>query len=101
MSEDMSNIVELLDEDDNVVRFEHMATVEYEGGYYICMMPIDEEESDDEEGDIVIMKIEEDNEGNECYVTVDDEAVEEAVFEKFLALMDEDEADDEEEDEQE
>ena len=60
-------------------------------------MVLDEEHDNDEEGEVVIMKIEYDGEGGECYVTVDDEALQETVFEKFLALMEEaDEADEDE-----
>ena len=43
------------------------------------------------------MKIEDDGEDGECYVTVDDEALQETVFEKFLALMEEAEEADEDE----
>ena len=35
------------------------------------------------------MKIEQDEDGNECYVYVEDEELQETVFEKFLALMEE------------
>ena len=49
-------------------------------------------ETDDEgEVSVVIMKIEQDDEGNDCYVCVEDEALQEVLFEKFLKLMDEQE----------
>lgn len=86
-----SNIIELIDEDGESVSFEHLATLEHEGNYYIALMVLDEENQDDEEGEVVIMKIEQDDEGNECYVYVEDEDVQEAVFDKFLQLMEEEE----------
>ncbi len=91
-----SNIIELIDENGESVSFEHLATLEHEGGYYIALMVLDEEHhEEDDEGEVVIMKIEQDDDGNECYVYVEDEDVQEAVFDKFLQLMEEEEAEDE------
>ena len=87
MSE-QSNIIELIDETGEAVSFEHLATIEHEGSYYIALMVIDEEGSE-EEGEVVIMKIEEDEDGGECYVCVEDEQEQEDVFVKFLKLMEE------------
>ena len=93
--ENESNIIELIDDETGAaVPFEHLATIEHEGEYYIALMVIDEEEGNDEEGEVVIMKIEADDEGNECYVCVEDEELQETVFAKFLQLMEE--AEDEE-----
>lgn len=83
------NIVELIDEDGNVVEFEHLATIEHEGEYYIALVAADE--SDDEETEVVIMKIEGD-EDNETYVPVEDDALQAVIFEKFIALMGEEDA---------
>lgn len=92
------NIIDLIDDETGEsVSFEHLATIEHEGESYIALMVIDEENDNDEEGEVVIMKIEDDGEGGECYVTVDDEALQETVFEKFLALMEEAEEADEDE----
>lgn len=91
-----SNIIELIDENGESVSFEHLATLEHEGEYYIALMVLDEEHhEEDDEGEVVIMKIEQDDDGNECYVYVEDEDVQETVFEKFLQLMEEEEAEDE------
>lgn len=87
--EEENNIIELIDENGEAVQFEHLATLEHEGEYYIALMLLDEEHHvEDDEGEVVIMKIEEED-GEECYVYVEDEAVQEAVFTKFLALMEE------------
>ena len=85
-----SNIIELIDDETGAtVPFEHLATIEHEGEYYIALMLIEEEDANDDEGEVVIMKIEADDEGNECYVCVEDEDLQETVFEKFLQLMEE------------
>jgi len=49
-----------------------------------------DEEQDDEEGEVLILKIEKDPETDEdIYVSVDDEEISQAVFDKFVAMMDE------------
>ncbi len=84
---EMDNIVELLDEDDNVVRFEHIITLEHEGEKYALLSPVDDLE-DVEEGDVVIMRIEEGDE-QDAYVGIEDEELLEAVFQKYLRIVEE------------
>lgn len=96
MSEQENNIIELIDENGEAVQFEHLATLEHEGKYYIALMLLDDEHSvEDDEGEVVIMEIVQDGE-EETYVMVEDEDLQETVFEKFLALMEEAEDDGEE-----
>lgn len=95
-----NNIIELVDENGETVQFEHLATLEYEGEYYIALMVLDEEHhTEDDEGEVVIMKIAKDENGEECYEYVEDEDLQEVVFEKFLQLMQEQESFVDEEDE--
>lgn len=90
MQENNENIIELIDESGEAVQFEHLATLEHEGEYYIALMLLDDEHHiEDDEGEVVIMKIETDENDNECYVSVEDDALTEVIFEKFLALMEE------------
>ena len=84
------DIVELIDEDGNEVSFEHLMTLEYEGKSYICLAPIEPME-DVEEDELVIMRIETDEDGNDYYATVDTEAELDAVFEKYLEIAEADE----------
>ncbi|MBQ8109976.1 MAG: Holliday junction resolvase RuvX [Clostridia bacterium] len=84
------DIVELVDEDGNAVRFEHLMTLEHEGKPYICLVPVDPME-DVEEDELVIMRIETDADGNDVYATVDDEAELDSVFEKYLEIAEADE----------
>lgn len=101
MSENQeNNIIELVDENGETVQFDHLATLEHEGEYYIALMVLDEDHhQEDDEGEVVIMKIAKDEGGEECYEYVEDEDLQEAVFEKFLQLMQEQETFVEEEDE--
>ena len=91
MSENQdSNIIELVDDNGETVQFEHLATLEHEGEYYIALMVLDEDHhEEDDEGEVVIMKIAKDDEGEECYEYVEDENLQEVIFEKFLQLMEE------------
>ncbi|MBQ6951767.1 MAG: DUF1292 domain-containing protein [Clostridia bacterium] len=85
-------IIELTDEDGVVNQFEYLTTIQYEGEEYIVLMLVEDEEQDDEEGEVLILKIEKDPETDEdIYVSVDDEAVSQAVFEQFIAMMDNEE----------
>jgi len=83
--EDMDNIIELTDEDGNVVPFELLDIIEYEDGQYAVLAPADDEDAECETEDIVILKAESGAEDDEytTYVSVEDEDVEEAVFELF------------------
>ena len=84
------DIVELVDEDGQAVRFEHLMTLEHEGKAYICLVPVDEME-DVGEDELVILRIETDQDGNDVYATVEDDAELDAVFEKYLEIAEADE----------
>lgn len=87
-------IIELTDEDGVTTQFEYLTTIDHEGELYVVLMVAEDEdeEEDDEEGEVLILKIEKDPETDEdIYVSVDDEEISQAVFDKFLAMMDEEE----------
>jgi len=90
------NVVELVDENDNTVRFEHLMTVEHEGDAYALLVPIDPVE-DVGEDEVVILRIEEGDDGDDTYVGIEDEALLEAVFAKYLEIAEEEEDEDGEE----
>lgn len=85
-------IVELTDEDGVTSQFEYLTTIDHEGELYVVLMLLEDEEHDDDEGEVLVLKIEKDPETDEdIYVTVDDESISQAVFTKFVAMMDEEE----------
>ena len=85
-------IIELTDEDGVTSQFEYLTTIDHEGELYVVLMLLGDEEQDDEEGEVLILKIEKDPETDEdIYVSVDDDDISQAVFDKFLAMMDEEE----------
>jgi uncharacterized protein YrzB (UPF0473 family) len=73
--EEETSILTLTDENGNDVDFEYMDSIEYGGKEYLVLMPA-EEDSDE----IVILEIEPVDEETENYLSVDDEAVLNAVF---------------------
>ena len=84
------NVIELIDEEGNEVSFEHLMTLEHEGKQYICLAPVEPME-DVEEDELVILRIETDEDGNDCYATVETDEELEAVFEKYLEIVEADE----------
>jgi len=90
-----NNLVELIGEDGTPVQFEHLMTLEHAGKTYVLLTPA-EPETPDEEGSVVIMCIGTDDQGEECYILEEDEEVLDAVFNRFLEIMEEEEEDDEE-----
>ena len=78
--EELENLVYLSDEDGNEVAFEYLDSVEYKGDEYVVLISTDE---DDDE--VVILKVEPtpDDEEEEDFVTVESEAVAQAVFDIF------------------
>lgn len=86
---DQENLVELVDEEGNEVTFEHLMTLEHKGKSYICLVPAEPME-DVEEDELVIMRIETDDEGNDYYATIDSDEELEEVFDKYLEIAEAD-----------
>ena len=82
-NEELDNIIVLNDEEGKEVEFEFLDLVELDGEEYVVLLPIEDEESE-EEGEVVILKVEDtENEEEESYVSVDDEEILNQVFEIF------------------
>lgn len=93
-------VVELIGEDGVHVLFEHLMTIEHKNESYLMLTPL-EPENEHEEGMVYILRIDKDDKGIDCYVAVEDEDLQNEVYERFLALMaemEEDEDDEEGED---
>lgn len=78
------DIVELIDENGEKTLFEHLATLEYKGESYLALC---DPEADDEDLEVFILKIEQDENGEDVY-TVPDDDVADAVFEQLVKLSD-------------
>ena len=87
------NIIELTDENGETTQFEYLATIEHEDKLYVALMLLEgaADEENEDEGEVLILEIAKDENGEDVYVSVEDDAVSEQVFNKFLAMMDEEE----------
>ncbi len=91
MNEEMeSNIVELTDEEGQTTEFEYLTTIEHKNESYVILLAPQEEDNEDE-GEVVILKIQTDENGEDTYVSCESDEVEQEVFELFMEQMDEEE----------
>ncbi len=88
MSEEYgNNFVVLTDENGKEIELEHLDTVEYNGQTYMAFIPA---EMDVEEAyELLIMKIELEEDGEEALVTLDDEDEEAEMFQIFSERLEE------------
>lgn len=98
MSEEYGNdFITLIDDDGKEIELEHLDTVEYNNQTYMAFLPADM--SLDDAYELIIMKIELADDGEEYLVTLDDEEEEEEMFQIFSERLEETfEDEDEEED---
>ena len=88
--EELSDVVELVDDTGRTLRFYQIGAMDYKDEFYVFFQPA-EEIPGTEEDDVIIFKSGDDN-GNEVLLPIEDEALLEEVFEEFCRMMDEDEA---------
>lgn len=84
LEEELDNVIVLNDEEGNEVKFEFLDLIEFEGEEYVVLLPMSDEGEEDE-GEVVILKVEdtEDESEEESYVSVEDEDTLNAVFQIF------------------
>ena len=73
--EEEVSILTLTDENGADVEFEYLDCIEYQGKEYLILLPVAEEEPE-----IVILEVEPVDEENENYLSVQDEAILNAVY---------------------
>lgn len=82
LNEEMDNIITLTNKSGNDVRFEFLDLIEYKGEEYVVLLPM--EGSEDESGEVVILRIADCSDSDEEeYCSVDDEIILNAVFNIF------------------
>ena len=83
-NEELDNIIVLNDEQGNEVQFEFLDLVELDEEEYVVLLPVSEEGEEDE-GEVVILKLEDTDEDSEeeSYVGVEDEEILNKVFAIF------------------
>ncbi len=78
--EEIDNKIILNDENGDEVEFEFLDLVEYKNEEYVILLPV---EDSDVAGEVVILKVEETEDDEESYVSVDDDQVLQTIFEIF------------------
>ena len=83
-NEEVDNIIILNDEDGNEVKFEFLDLVQLEDEEYVVLLPV-AEEGEEEDGELLILKLEDTDEDSdeESYVGVEDEETLNKVFDIF------------------
>ena len=76
--EEESNLISLTDENGQETVFEYLDVIEYQGKEYLILLP-----ADDESGEVVILESAPVDEENENYLSVNDEALLNAVYDIF------------------
>lgn len=77
-------VLEMEDEDGNMIRFYLSANIRYAGQDYVLLTSA-EATDDIEQDESFIMRITVDGDGDECYQSLEDEALIAAVYEAYLA----------------
>ena len=78
LAEEETSFITLTDENGVENEFEFMECIEYQGKEYLVLLPADENSAE-----VIILQIEPVDEENENYISVEDEAVLEAVYAIF------------------
>ena len=80
-----NNIVELIDDEGNTLRYEHLMTFEYKGEWYCAFTPVGEAEEaeTDEEGDEVVIYHLVGGENDETLEPIEDDEKLDEVFAEF------------------
>ena len=77
-------ILEMIDEDGNPIRFYLSANIHYAGEDYV-LLTCAEETQDVAQDESFIMRCTKDEDGDDCYQSLEDEALIAAVYEAYLA----------------
>lgn len=75
-------VIVLENEDGEEVKFNHIATIDYKDEWYIFLQPV--ELGDLEDDEVLIFKIEEDENGNDLYIPLEDEELIQAVYAEYV-----------------
>jgi uncharacterized protein YrzB (UPF0473 family) len=91
MSEERDDVVVLVDENGEEAEFEYLDTIEMDGNEYVVLIPLDEigeeNENEDEDEEVVIFRLEQSKDGEDTFITIEDEDEIDAVFKEFMLRM--------------
>ena len=95
MSEEYGpDIVTIVDDEGQEFELEVLDTMDYNGETYMAFLPANMDENDPDYG-IIILRVTQDENGEELYESIDDDAQLQDVYEHFMVLLFDDEDEDE------
>lgn len=95
MSEDYgSDFITVTDDEGNDFELEHLGTLERQGNTYMAFVPADMDE-DDEDFGLILLRVMEDENGEQLLADIDDEAELNDVYEQFMEELFDDEDEEE------
>ena len=89
------DIVELIDDEGNTIKFIHVATVDYKNEWYAFFSPTEEVDGIDTD-EVVIFRVDSDKDGKDIFSPVEDEKLLDEVYNEYLKMLDEEEQEQEE-----
>ncbi|HZW82015.1 MAG TPA: DUF1292 domain-containing protein [Candidatus Deferrimicrobium sp.] len=84
--EEEFDTVILTDDSGEEHEFVHLDTIELDGNTYLVLMPIVEDENDEEADEAIILKLGKDDEGNEVLLDIEDDEEWEKVADAWESL---------------
>ena len=79
-----ADIITLTDDEGNEFEFEHIDTIEFNGKMYLAFTETAEKQNDENISEIIILRLDKDENGEDVLSTVDDESELEAAYEAFM-----------------
>ncbi len=79
-----ADIITLTDDEGNEFEFEHIDTIELNGKMYLAFTEANENQTEENVSEIIILRLDKDENGEEVLSTVDDESELEAAYEAFM-----------------
>ena len=90
---DQDAIIELYDDENNELQFEHLLTFEYDDELFVAFTPI-EDMDDYRVGEVLIMRLKQGDTDEDTYLPIDSQEELDVLWEVFQELYYDDEADD-------
>ena len=95
MSEDYgSDFITVTDDEGNDFELEHLGTLERQGNTYMAFVPADMDEEDEDFG-LILLRVMEDENGEQLLADIDDETELNDVYEQFMEELFDDEDEEE------
>lgn len=87
-----SDFVTIVDDEGNEFELEVIESMDYNGNTYMAFLPADMKEDDPDYG-FILLRVVEDENGDEVFESIDDEDELQDVYERFMVLLYDDEED--------